>query len=63
MPLKSGSSEKTISENIATERNAGKQPKQAEAIAYSEAKRTAKDMATAPNCGSAPVAGWKGRTL
>lgn len=37
MPLKQGSSEKTISSNIATERNAGKSAKQAEAIAYSVA--------------------------
>lgn len=37
MPLKSGSSEKTISENIATERRAGKPAAQAAAIAYSKA--------------------------
>lgn len=38
MPLESGSSRETISNNIATERNAGKPEKQAEAIAYSKAR-------------------------
>jgi hypothetical protein len=37
MPLKSGKSEKTISKNIATERDAGKPEKQAIAIAMSKA--------------------------
>lgn len=37
MPLKEGSSRETISENIATEVRAGKDPKQAAAIAYHEA--------------------------
>ena len=37
MPLKSGSSKKAISSNIATERRAGKPEKQAIAIAYSKA--------------------------
>lgn len=40
MPLKTGSSKKTISENIKTEMHAGKPPKQAIAIAYSEARRS-----------------------
>ena len=39
MPLKKGSSQKTIGKNIATEIRAGKPAKQAEAIAYSEARR------------------------
>lgn len=39
MPLKKGSSKKTISKNIATEIRAGRPAKQAEAIAYSEARR------------------------
>jgi len=38
MPLEKGSSKKAISQNIATEINAGKDPKQAAAIAYSVAK-------------------------
>jgi len=38
MPIESGSSQKTISRNIATEINAGKPPKQAAAIAYSKAR-------------------------
>lgn len=38
MPLKSGSSKKTIGKNIATEVRAGKPVKQAAAIAYSKAR-------------------------
>lgn len=43
MPLKSGKSESTISANIAELINAGHDPKQAAAIAYSNARKTAKD--------------------
>lgn len=42
MPLKKGSSKKVISENIATERRAGKPADQAAAIAYSKAGKSRK---------------------
>lgn len=42
MPLKPGSSKKVISENIDREIEAGRPPKQAIAIAYSQARRTGK---------------------
>lgn len=46
MPLAEGSSQETISRNIATEIRTGKDPKQAAAIAYSKAgKSRAKDSA------------------
>jgi len=45
MPLKQGSSQETISENIATEIRSGKNPSQAAAIAYSVAGKDADEPA------------------
>ncbi len=42
MPLKQGSSQKTVSSNIKTEIAAGKPQKQAVAIAYSVARKSGK---------------------
>ena len=42
MPLKQGYSKKTIKKNIETEIHAGKDPKQAVAIAYSVAREAKK---------------------
>lgn len=50
MPLEPGSSQKVISENIATEIRHGKDPKQAAAIAYSNARGdTEQVQLTAPD--------------
>lgn len=42
MPLKKGYSKRTISENIRREVNAGRDQDQAAAIAYSQARKSAK---------------------
>jgi len=42
MPLKKGTSKKAFQENIKTEIRAGKPPKQAVAIAYSEKRESKK---------------------
>jgi hypothetical protein len=42
MPLEKGTSKKTIGKNIGTEVRAGKPQKQAEAIAFAEARESAK---------------------
>lgn len=43
MPLKKGSSKKTIAENIKAEIDSGRDPKQAAAIAYSMAGKSKKN--------------------
>jgi hypothetical protein len=49
MPLRKGSSRKTISQNIRTEMKAGGRPRrQAIAIALSEARRTGKGKNVSP---------------
>ena len=51
MPLLPGSSKKTISKNIETEINAGKDPKQAAAIAYKKAGKSKKAKDKKPSKG------------
>lgn len=60
MPLASGSSETTISKNIGELINSGRKPKQAEAIAYANARKTAKDESTEEmqSARSTDVNGW-----
>lgn len=52
MPLQKGSSREAISSNIATEINAGKPPKQAEAIAFSKARGDSSPGAVDAMCDS-----------
>ena len=63
MPLEKGSSKEVISKNIETEMNAGKEQKQAVAIAYSEAGKSRDDdepaYTEAMDCESIHKAGGK----
>ena len=49
MPLKKGYSKATIAKNIRTEIHAGKDPKQAVAIAMSTARKAAKSAGKRPS--------------
>lgn len=49
MPLQEGKSQETISKNIKKEVEAGKDPKQAAAIAYSKARESGKVPAAKDN--------------
>jgi uncharacterized protein len=49
MPLKKGYSKATISKNIRTEVRAGRNPKQAAAIAYATARQAAKKAGKRPS--------------
>lgn len=68
MPLKEGSSQETISANIATEIRAGKKPDQAKAIAYSKAGKASDgpigSAGTKGNAGQRSTAPtWPGRVV
>ena len=49
MPLAKGKSKAAFGQNVRTEMAAGKPQKQAEAIAFSEQRRSGKGMVKSPN--------------
>lgn len=61
MPLKRGKSEETVSENIRTERRAGKPQKQAVAIALHEADKGRKTPPRGKNGRFLPAKRGKGK--
>ncbi len=67
MPLEKGSSQATISKNIATERHAGKPERQSIAIAEAEARRTSNDQIAIQTAASSVIPSanrlWKGRRV